>query len=95
MLRNDANVPSEVLEAAQTTVRAVYDAAGVEIAFGGRPPMVTLALISHQHAKLIGHRPDVIGFATGSRARRGTVAYIFMHRVKELSARSSVILSRR
>jgi hypothetical protein len=90
MLRNDANVPPEVLDAAEDSVRAIYDAAGVEIAWSGGPPVATLALISREHARRLGHRPEVIGFATGSRARRGKMAYIFMHRVKDLSARYRV-----
>jgi hypothetical protein len=96
VLRNDANVPSDVVTAAQDSVRAVYDAAGVDITWSGGVPAATVALISGRHVGKLRHPPEVIGFAAGSRARRGKMAYIFMHRVTELSARyrlhSSVIL---
>lgn len=96
MLRNDAEAPPGMVAAAQRSVSEVYEAAGVDIAWGGPRPAAMLALVSRERARAIGHRPEVIGFATGNRGRRGKVAYIFLHRVKELSARyrlpESVIL---
>ena len=96
MLRNDVEAPPDMVAAAQHSVSAVYEAAGVNIVWGGPQPVAMLALVSRERARAMGYRPEVIGFATGSRGRRGKVAYIFLHRVKELSARyrlpESVIL---
>ena len=87
MLRNDADVPAEVLAAARETASAAYAAAGVEIAWTARPPMATVALLPREKARQIRHRPEVIGFATGNRARGAKMAYVFVHRVEELAAR--------
>jgi hypothetical protein len=96
MFRNDAAAPAEQVAAAQENVSAVYAAAGVDVTWNGRNPAAMLALIPGHEARRTGHRPEVIGFAIGGGTNRGKVAYIFMHRVKELSWRhrlpESVIL---
>ena len=96
MLRNDVNVPPETVQAAQEAVRLVFHAAGVDVIWTGPQPIATVALISRERAHKMRQRPEVLGVALVGRGRRGRMAYVFVHRVNELSARyrldASVIL---
>jgi hypothetical protein len=108
-LRDTAQVPDDVLPHAQTEVTRIFRQAGVEAVWlppaspfanpdAARELRITIAILSHDqaerlHPKLARGRAGV-GFAVSSSpTTRANVAYVFYHRVKQLTGGNGVTLA--
>jgi hypothetical protein len=85
---NDANVPADVLSAAQHEVVGIFARAGIEIVWhdapGAAPSALRFAVKIVPHSLHYGDtKPHVMGVALSG--ERGTMVYVFYGRVDDLA----------
>ena len=76
-VRNDANVPTDVLASAQLSVMAIYASAGIQVSLVEKDADFLVALSA---AHWMHQTPDALGFAVGTETG-GRIAYVLHHRV--------------
>ena len=84
-VRNDANIPSDLLALAETAVTAIYAKAGIDATFVEGPADFAVVLLSSQTADKMHQIPDAVGFAPGSETARGHIAYVLQPRVDTIA----------
>ena len=77
-VRNDANVPTDVLASAQLSLMAIYANAGIQVSLVEKDAdfLVVLLETAHWMHKI----PDALGIAVGTETG-GRIAYVLHHRV--------------
>ena len=92
-VRNDANVPTDVLASAQLSLMAIYANAGIQVSLVEKDAdfLVVLLETAHWMHKI----PDALGIAVGTETG-GRIAYVLHHRVTGIArgyrAPASVVL---
>lgn len=97
-VHDTAQVPDAVLTRAQAEVTGIYRQAGVEIMWrasssssvdtdADRESRLTIAILSYDQAKRLSPEliRDAVGVALSSATSRSHVAYVFYHRVENLT----------
>ncbi len=99
-VRDTAQVPDDVFTRAQAEVTQIYRQAGVETVWLApssplalankdvdREPWFTIAILSYDQAKRLNPAliRDAVGVAVSNPNSRGHVAYVFYHRVENLT----------
>jgi hypothetical protein len=83
-LRNDAGADQDLVESAKRAVTEIYGRAGVTLEWVNHYPRFTVVLLGPNAAGKMHQSPRAMGFAPGTDASRGTLAYILMRRVDEV-----------
>jgi hypothetical protein len=92
-VRNDANVPADLVDAATSTARTIFEAAGIDATFIEGPADFTVVLLSNERADKMHQIADAVGFAPGSDTARGRIAYVLQPRVNAIADGYSTLRS--
>jgi hypothetical protein len=84
-VRNDADLPNDLIAATKTAVTAIYAKAGIDATFVDGQADYVVALLSRQTVDKMHQGGDAVGFAPGSETARGHVAYVLQPRVDKIA----------
>jgi hypothetical protein len=84
-VRNDAQVPGDLLAAAEAMVTTTFAQAGIAARFTGTAADLMIVLLSRHTAANMHQTSDAVGFAPGSETARGTIAYVLEPRVNAIA----------
>jgi hypothetical protein len=84
-VRNDADVQTDVLDAAKTAVADIYCKAGIALTFVDGHEDIRVVLLSRHTSGNMHQISDAIGFAPGSQTERGRLAYVLKPRVDRIA----------
>jgi hypothetical protein len=84
-LRNDAQLPGDLLVEAKGIVAAIYAEAGIDATFVDSRADFTIILLSRHTAKNMHQIPDAVGFAPSSQVALGRIAYVIQPRVDRIA----------
>ena len=90
-VRNDAQLPGDLLQDATSAVTVIFAKAGIDARFEDARADLTIVLLPRQLADKMHQIPDAVGFAPGSETARGTIAYVLQPRVDTIAAGYSAV----
>ena len=85
-IENQANLPTDLLTAAESRVAVMYANAGVDMTFVNRDDAdVMIRLLSREGEERMQRDADTMGFAPYAASDRGRIAYVFQTRVDNIT----------
>jgi hypothetical protein len=84
-VRNDAGLPTDLLDAAKTAAADIYGKAGIALRFVDGQQDFLVVLLSRHTSDHMDQISDAVGFAPGSEAARGRIAYVLQPRVDAIA----------
>jgi hypothetical protein len=85
-VENKANLPTDLLAAAESRVAAMYASAGIDMTFVNRDDAdLMIRLLSREGEERMQRDADTMGFAPYAASDRGRIAYVFQTRVDNIT----------